>query len=331
MTSRTTEPSGSAAGSSDESPVVRQNPPRSRWAGALLIVVVVGCGTPPAPVARTDAKLDLFNATARLEFDQGRPAEAAASYATALDRARELDDPAAVTTAAYNLAVALAATGDVVAARAALDEATHEARRANADPTDILLVRARVELAAGDLSKAAAAADDVLREPRSATPSARRVQAYALKGLAAARLKDHDQAVRQLGEAKALSRAADGPAVEAMIVGLSGEVASLDKDYPAAAAAFDRESELAKRAHDYRTVRRALAAAGRAYSAAGRHGVAADRLYRAARAAVAAGDRNAAALATAAAAAAKVAGDGSLIRLTDQLVVRSGPTTQPSH
>ncbi len=302
------------------------------WRVALFVsVVVAGCGGPtPEPARPADAVLDLDNATARLEFDQGRPAEAASSYALALDRARQMDDPAAVTAAAYNLAVARAATADYPAALAALDEADHEVRRTSLDPTDMLLVRARVDLLNGDPAAASAAADAALREPRSKPTPARQAQAHVIKGLAACRSNDAGAATGALHEAQALSAKGDAPAVTAMVVGLSGEVALLAKDYPSAAAAFDRQAELGRGASDYRTLCRALAKAGRAYAAAGRNDVAADRLYRAARAAVAGNDRDASALTSAAVAAAHAANDPALVRLTALLSTRSGQTTRPT-
>ena len=290
-----------------------------------LAVLLAGCGPTPPPAKPVDTTLDLYNATARLEFDQGRPAEAAASYATALDRARQMDDPAAVTTAAYDLAIARAASGDSAAALAALDEAQHEIGRTPLDPTDLLLVRARVELLNGDPAAASRAADAVLAEPRATVP--RRAQAHVMKGLAACRLNDAAGATRELHQAQA-SSADNGLPVAAMVAGLSGEVSLLAHDAAAAAAAFDRQAELSRASADYRTLCRALAKAGRAYAAAGRADVAADRLYRAARAAVAGGDRDAARLVVAAVAAARAAGDASLVRLAERLASQLGATTR---
>ena len=298
------------------------------WALALL--ALGGCGGPPPAPAPSDATLDLYNGTARLEFDQGRPAEAASSYAQALDRARQMDDPAAVTTAAYDLAIARASSGDYPAALAALDEAEHEVGRTALDPTDILLVRARVELSVGDPAGAARAADAVLREPRSAPTPARRAQAHVFRGLVACRSSDAAGASRELDQAQALLAGVDTGPVVAMVAGLRGEVALLGHDYPGAAAAFDRQAALSRAAADYRTLDRALAKAGRADAAAGRPAAAADRLYRAARAAVAGQDRDAPRLTADAAAAARAAGNPSLIRLTDILSARLGQTTRPS-
>ena len=297
----------------------------------LLMVAMAGCGGPSgAPARPADATLDLYNATARIEFDQGRPVEAASSYAQSLDRARQMDDPTAVTLAAYNLAIARAATGDYPAALAAVEEAGHEVRRTNLDPTDILLIRARVELLNGDVGAATAAADQVLQEPRSKPTPARQAQAHVIKGLAACKANDAGSAATELAAARTLASGGDTAAVTAMIAGLGGEVAMLSKDYPAAAAAFDRQAELGRAVPDYRTVCRALGKAGRAYGAAGRSDVAADRLYRAARAAVAGDDRDAPSLTAAAVVAAHAANDASLIRLTERLATRLGQTTRPT-
>jgi tetratricopeptide (TPR) repeat protein len=302
------------------------------WLAAVAsVAVVVGCESDTsAPAQPSDAALELSNANAQLQFEQGRPALAAASYADALDRARQMDDPVAVTVTAYNLAIARAATADYPAALAALDEAGHEVARTTLDPTDLLLVRARVELLSGDLTAACRAADAALAEPRSKPTPDRQAQAHVTKGLAACRRNDIAGATHELDAARALLAGHDAPAVEAMVAGLTGDVASLSRDHAKAAAAFDRQAELARTAGDYHTIDRALAKAGRAYVAAGRPDVGADRLYRAARAAVGGNDRDATSLVTAAATAARAANDPALIRLTDLLSARLTAVTRPT-
>jgi hypothetical protein len=296
---------------------------RAVVAMALLTTTATGCGSPSAgPVAHVDPALDLLTTTARLEFDQGNPTAAAASYAQALDRAREMDDPAAVASAAYELAVARAASADTAGALAALDESLYAAAKAGTDPTDASLVRGRVELFNGNPAAAALAADAALG---SATTAAQRAQAHVIKGLAACRSGDAATAAAELAQTRGQTTGAD-----AMLAGLQGEVSLLSHDNAAAAAAFDQQADMSRKAQDFRTMRRALAKAGRAYTAAGRVDLAADRLYRAARAAVGAGDRDAAQLATAAAAAARSAGDRSLVRLADLLCAAAAPATQPA-
>jgi hypothetical protein len=290
-------------------------------AAVTAAVAAGGCSSSPAPpVVRTDPVLQLFNDTARLEFDQERPVEAAASYATALDRAREMDDPAAITTAAYNLAIVRTVLADYPAAAAALDEAQHEAIRASIDPTNILLVRARVDLLLARPADAAALADQVLRRPGQTAAAA--LQAHAIKGLAACRGGDSGGAARELAAARSQQAGVHSASIDAIVLGLSGEVSLLNKNYPAAAADFDHQADLARKSNDFRTMRHALAKAGDAYRRAAQREPAADRLYRAARAAVAAGDPDATRLAADAVTAATAAQDPALIQLTAALAGR---------
>ena len=295
---------------------------RALAAAFVCVVTIAGCTSPPSPKPHVDAKLDLYNTTARLEFADGRPAEAADAYTLALDRADVLDDPAASTTAAYSLAIARAAAYDYSGALAALDIAAYDARRANIDPTDLLLVRARVELLHDDPRASSDAADQVLAEPRSKPTPLRQAQSHVIKGLCACRENDATVAKSELDAATALVGSTDSPSMHAMLAGLSGEIHLLAKDNVAASVDFDRQAELSRQAADYRTMCIALAKAGRAYGNAGNASFAADRLYRAARASVSSNSRDAAALVGEALAAAQHADDPRITGLCNQLLNR---------
>ncbi|HSV13629.1 MAG TPA: hypothetical protein VLI90_05180, partial [Tepidisphaeraceae bacterium] len=297
-------------------------------------ILSAGCGSPPVKhPPPQDPDLEVFNATARLEFDRGSLGPAAASYARALDRARMMDDAAAIATAAYNLAVCRAALGDYPAARMLLDEADREARRSNLSTADVYLALARIALLEHDPTATARLSDAVLN-PEARPDTEQRAQAHVLHGLAACDLSDAGLAKQQLDAARSLAATVKDPALDASVWALSAAVHLLAHDWAAAAADFDREADLRRTMHQYRELERALTKAGRAFAAVGDHREAADRLYRAARAAAARGGADAPALASEANTAARKAGDESLVRLTaslqQSLTVATTPATRPA-
>jgi hypothetical protein len=298
---------------------------------AIMILFASGCNTGSKPPARpADADLAAYNSTARLEFDQGEMTHAAESYTRALNRARVMDDPTAISAAAYDLAICRATLADDPGAILLLEEAEREAVRCGANLTDILLVEAKIALLRKEGTDAVRLADAVLTRPGSQPSDAQRLQARVTQGLAACQMKDLPGATQRLTEARTLADHLNNAPARAAVVGLSGEIHLLKQDFSAAATDFDQQVEWCRQSRDYRDMRRALAQAGRAGRAAGDWAKAADRLYRAARAAAAREDAGANALATEALAAARAAGDSSLVRLASALLKEARAATQPA-
>ncbi len=296
---------------------------------AFSLTVLAGCAAPLKSPA-VDSDLSLYNSTARLEFDHGSLAFAAIGYAKALDRARIIDEPGAIAEAAYNLAICRAALGDYSAAERCLAEAEHELARTGNSTADVLLAEARISLLQHQPTIAARLAAGVLTRADAKPTDEQRLQAHVVAGLAACQSGDTAAAKSQLTEANALVAVLNDPSSQAIAANLSGEVDVLLTDFPAACKDFDREASLRKSAAQYRDMNRALAKAGRCAARAGDNATAADRLYRAARAAISKNDPDAAALLVESRAAAQSAHDDALIRLTQDLTLLESPASQPA-
>jgi hypothetical protein len=274
-------------------------------------------------------------ASGRLAFERGLSAEAAVLYRQALDRAREMDDAAAIADASYNLAAARVQAGDDAGAAAALLESEAEARRAGGNVADVLLLRARVARLNRAPSEAVALADRVLADPASRPTAAHRVQAHVLKGEVAAEEGNWAVAQEQAGLARSdLGRMGKtvSPAVLAGVVGLRGQIARGRGDLGEAAKLFDRHTDLLRQARLYRDMPGALGDAAQAWMSLGRPAEAGARFYRAARAAAAQGDAaRGRSLLSQASDAAAAARDDQLRSLVSALRIEwDGGTTQPA-
>jgi hypothetical protein len=277
--------------------------------------------------------------SARLAFERGLNAEAIVLYRQALDRAREMDDAAAIADASYNLAAALVQAGASAPAAAALLESEAEARRAGGDLADVLLLRARVARLERAPSEAAALADRVLTDPAARPTPRHRAQAHVLKGEVAAEDGNWPAAEEQARLAgAALGRVGHtaSPAVLAGVVGLRARIARGRGDPGEAARLFDRRADLLRRSRLYRDMADATAESARAWAALGRPAEAGPRFYRAARASAAQGDAaRARSLLSEAAAAADAARDEGLLALVHALRTEwdggaDGGTTRPA-
>ena len=120
-----------------------------------------------------------------------------------------------------------------------------------------------------------------------------------------------------------MGAAAADPSLSAAREGLAGSLAA----EPAAAAAhFDRQAELLRRARQYRAVPQALSRAGESWEQAGKPAPATDRFYRAARSFHGRGETGRAReLAGRALESATRAGDGQLQQRVEALLREIGP------
>ena len=218
-------------------------------------------------------------------FGLGQHEQAATQFRRALELAYEMDDPAAVIDARFNLAASLAELGRHDEALALLDAAMAESEREGIPVTaDLWLLRASVLYRKGDLDAAAAAA---ARAVDLATPdSGVAARSHFLAGLVAADKADREDVARSLAR---LNPAAADPRLAADRAELAGRLAALDGD---AAGAVQRLGEAARARSltgDYRAAARALASAGRIAEAAGLRAEAARHYLRAGRSAAARG------------------------------------------
>jgi tetratricopeptide (TPR) repeat protein len=295
-----------------------------------ILLFSAGCTPPPKPAPPPmDYDLSAFNTTARLEFDRGEITDAAASYQRALNRARAMDDAKAIAETAYNLAICESDLGNYDQALPLLEEAQREAVRAGQSVADIQLVKARIALLKNDPAQATDLANAVLYQKVPPT-DAQSLQAHIIKGLTACQRDDASDAAQQLSSARTIAARIPGPISGSLVSGLSAQTHLQTRDFLAAATDFDQQAQFDSQSHNYRGMERALAKAGRAYRDAGKLAEAADRLYRAARAASGWGSTDATALAKEAADAASVCGDAALIQLTTALLSESTAATRPA-
>lgn len=281
-----------------------------------LLAGMSGCGSPYRGISR-DAEFASATTAARLAFAQGQVERATQLYERALARARGMDNPEGISDAAYNLAMCLTEMRQYARARVQLAEAKAEALRAGSGIIDVLLVEAAVARLQGSPNEARALADEVLRR-KPAPKDAQRLQVHLLRSEIAC---DAGDAVAAAAELARVSNATGySLPLQARLAQVRGRIDLLERNWTAAARGFDREAGLLRQARRYRSMSEALAAAARAYQAAGADGPAADLYYRAARSSFGLGDaaesRN---LIAAAISAARRAGAADLERLAVSL------------
>lgn len=285
---------------------------------AAAIALAAGCASPSASPA-TDRDVASYASAARTAFDRGALEQAAPLYLRALKRARSLDAAAEIANQSYNLAACLIALRDYADAEACLREARAESQRRGTDPTDLALLEIEAARGAGRAAEATERADRLIA--KLAAPGSDPIALAAARVLKAQLACDAGDAPAARALLAEIDRQpADNPQLAASRAGLAGRIALLDKDFAAAAGAFDREAEACRRVGRFREMARALGRAGTAYQQAGDARQAGERLYRAARSLDAQGDSlGALQLVAPALQAAEQAGDRELQQLVAAL------------
>ncbi len=254
------------------------------WTRLLLLAgwlpLAAGCGTPPK-VVRQDPELERNMAQAASAFASGAAEKAAAGYRKALDRARLMDDPAAMGRNAYNLAACLVLLRREAEAGAFLDEAEAEFKRAGIGAREIPLLRARIARRAGKTDEALALVQAQLKAPPARDPFTLQYQ-ILLADLLCAK-GDAASAAAELARVNPKSLAAEAPVVQANASQVRARIASLEKQPRAAGEFLDLAAKQFQQAGQYVEMALALDEAGQAYEAAGDPQAALDRYYRSAR------------------------------------------------
>lgn len=297
-----------------------------------LLCLCAACASPdPAPDRpRGDTLVTQASAAGRLAYERGEFGHAQQLYRRALTRARAMNAADLAADAAYNLAMSEIGLGNYDAADQLLGQAEYDARHAASTTTDILLLRAKVAYLRGRLPEALALASEVAS---TGAALSLRLQASLLRGQIFGDRQELAAARAELSWVRAYDNARDPaltPAIRADLAKLEGTLARADGNMVAAAAFFEVEAELLRRAHRYRDMGYALARAADSYLAAGRADLAADRLYRAARSLDAQGQSGAArAFLLSSLSAAEKAGDeparARARALLEEITRRSGP------
>jgi hypothetical protein len=265
---------------------------------ALVIAftwLAAGCSSSPPPAPPVDADFDLRSSAARDAFNQGSYDTAADLYRQALSRAQAMDRAAQISQASYNLAICLDEMAHFAEAADLLKEAEREAARAGEPVGEIVLIEARVARSMHD-SSAAALAARAIADAQAHPNLPLLVQSRVLAGQIA--LDGGDIAAARQDLSAATAAAGPTPLGSGVRGGMLGLAASIDlaaKDFPKAAAQFDAQADLLQSGHRYNQMRDALARSALAWSQANQPATAADRYFRAARAALGQEDFRAAA------------------------------------
>ena len=246
----------------------------------FALPLLAACGSTPAPAPPPpDEALGRAARAGRLALELDRPAEAARLYGTALGRARERDDAAAIGDTGIGLAAADLARGRNAAALRTTQEVRAELLRRGAPlPDALLLTEALALYRTGDMAGAERVATQIGTEDADV---ARR--AWFLRGLIAAARGDQaalTTARAALGEPEARAFRADAGELSAAAALAAG-------DAPGARRLAGEAAQLRREGLDYRGLSRALALEAEAARRMGENTAAADLLLRAGRGAAA--------------------------------------------
>ncbi|WP_431304329.1 hypothetical protein [Sediminicoccus sp. BL-A-41-H5] len=248
---------------------------RALW---LALPLLAACGsTPPPAPPPPDETLGRAARAGRLALELDRPAEAARLYATALNRARERDDTAAIGDAGIGLAAAQLVRPSPAAALTTSREVQAELLRRNAAIPDALrLVEALALYRGGDLAGAQQVAAGIGTEDPDVA-----LRAWFLRGLIAAARTDQ----AALAEARAALGTPERRAFRADAEELAAAAALAQGDLPEARRLATAAATLRREGLDYRGLARALALEAEAARRQGEIHTAADLLLRAGRSA----------------------------------------------
>jgi tetratricopeptide (TPR) repeat protein len=251
------------------------------------MLLSAGCGTPPK-IVRQDPEIERNVVLARGAFAAGSVEKSAVYYRKALNRARLMDNDAAIGRNAYNLAACLVLLRRDHEARALLDEADAEFRRAGLSSPEIPMLRARLAYREGKTVEAMALVQAQLRASKSRDSNYIQYQ-ILLADLLCAKA-DAVNAAIELDRVKEKDLAAESIMVQADAALARARIALLEKQPRAAGESLDKAAKLLQQAGQYVEMALALGEAGIAYEAAGDPNAAIDRDYRAARSLFLAGD-----------------------------------------
>lgn len=247
---------------------------------AVWLVLAAGCGSPPK-VVRQDPELERNAALASGAFAGGSAEKAAAYYRKALDRARLMDEAAAIGRNAYNLAACLVLLNRDAEAGSLLDEAEAELKRAGVNAREIPLLRARIARRAGKNDEALALVQAQLKAPLVKDQFTLQYR-ILLADLLCAK-GDAAGATAELGRVSRKDLAAESATVQADASRVRARIALLEKNPREAGKFLDTAAQQFRQGGQYLEMALALDEAGQAYEAAGDLPAALERDYRAAR------------------------------------------------
>lgn len=287
----------------------------------LLSASAIGCrGSSPDP-PKLDATLARFSEAGREAYSEGDVRAAMEEYRAAIARAWAIDDPYESGTNAYNLAACLTSLGDNARARDWLLDARAELRRGNSSVANAWLLEAKIAQDEGQFVRAvelidrASCARPPCDDPNSTCccgssgPCDERcvhkipcvgdkirekdaiaqcqdgftAQIHLARARVVAEFGDVPKALCHFAKACELAQQVCGEDLQAELQNVAAMIHLAKDEYLQAAWHFDKEAYHLRLAKNYRVIPTALELAAAAYSEAGQHRQAADRLSRVAR------------------------------------------------
>ncbi len=257
----------------------------------LLLLVAAGCAG-PAVVDRGDPEIARSLDAARSAFDAGLTDRAALLYGRALQRARAMDDAAAIGRNAYDLAACYLLIGAGDRARVLLVEAKAELARCGLPPGEALLLEAKAARFQGHAGEAVGLCVQILNLPD--LPGDLAAQVRLLEACLACDAGDAATARAALTRFAACDAGRDSgenDSLQALFCRVEGGICLLEGHPKIAAACFDKAARILRSLGRHGEMALALTRAGGAFLDAGDAGSAGDRLFRAARSFFGQGDR----------------------------------------
>jgi len=285
----------------------------------LLAFCGTGCAGPDA-VPRIDPQYGALVDAAEARYAAGQIEKAAHSYARALQRARAMDDAAAIGDCAYNLAACVLSAGDLDKARNYLLEARRAMERSGRPALDVLFLEAQVARLQNRTGDAAALCDRILILAADDGDPTWPFQVYLFEARLACDAGEKRTARQKLDVASDLLEEIDDPHLRARAALVTGEVLLLEGSHGEAARSFEAQATNLREAGRYHDMACGLLRAGGAFLDADEPVRAADCLFRAARSLFALDDATARDTAETARAASLLANDADLTQRIDSLL-----------
>jgi hypothetical protein len=291
---------------------------------SLLTAICLACaccnsGTPPARSPADDAEFSQASASAMLAYDHGDLDTAASLFTAALRRARMMDDARTQTDSACNLAACEIALNRLDSAENHLAEARYFSLQAPGHSDAVLLLTAKLDY----LQEHDTDAESIAKPLTKSDSATTRLEAQSLLTLIACDLANRSTADARLNALRTMKSQSRNitASVSAEIEKAEGAVARLEDRPREAAIHFDTETDFLRAAGRYRDMIHSLSRSGEMHEKAGELSPAADRYYRAARAAAAIGARQRSSeLAAKALAIAKASNNSAIMKLSAQLL-----------
>ena len=256
-----------------------------------FLLILTACATSTTHKEKMiDAEFAATMSSGRVAFDRGLIEQAATLYQQALRRARTMDNAAAISDSAYNLAACRIRLGQLEQARSLLAEARSEILSFQGNIADIQLVEAKVARSQGNPQEALLFTEQILSQPAATITKEQRLQVYLLRGQIACDSGDVTLALQELQMAEKFAIGGSDSTLPAELSRLAGRIYLFQEEPILAAKEFDREATLLKQAERYAQMVRALQSAAESYMRAGNYRLAADRFFRSARSAFAQGE-----------------------------------------